>query len=170
MLSSLQKILNYLSETELGHWLCRCSHANALSLCTNIYVWQILFAVTMVLIFWCFSIKITVKCMTEHWEFFRHLAVTINSEVKISFLKTLNYDLKSVILIYDNLECLLTKKLSRKLLILLFQFVAPNFCFLFIHWLVKMSNRWNVLTFLQSYIKILEMCKKKPHFSYSKYF
>lgn len=78
----------------------------------------------------------------------------------MSFLKTLNYDLKSVILIYDNLECLLTKKLSRKLLILLFQFVAPNFCFLFIHWLVKMSNRWNVLIFLQSYIKILEMCKK----------
>lgn len=63
----------------------------------------------------------------------------------------------------------INKKIARKLLILLSQFLALNFCFLLIHWLAKMSNRWNLPTYMHPYIKILQMSKKKPHFSYSKY-
>lgn len=51
MPSSPKEILSYFSGTGLGHWLCKCSHANVLSPCTNIAVWQILFAVTMALTF-----------------------------------------------------------------------------------------------------------------------
>lgn len=45
--------------------------------------------------------------------FFGHLRVTINNEVKISSLKTLNYDLKSVILMYENSECVLIKNIKK---------------------------------------------------------
>lgn len=54
----------------------------------------------------------------------------------------------------------INKKTVKKATDFAFSVCSPKFLFP-IHPLAgKLSNRWNVLTFLQSYIKILEMCKK----------
>lgn len=104
--------------------------------------------------------------MTEHSDIFKTF-FTINSEVKISSLETLNYDLKSVILIYENSQCVLTKKV-KKATDFASSVSSPKFLFPIYPSASKIEKKVESPN-LHPYIKILQMSKKKLHFSYSKY-